>query len=63
MHQTSFLYLANALIGLNLRVASVNFVQESFECKNCLTFETGSLLAFARFRTEPYAAGSCVYSL
>ena len=33
IHQISILYLANALIRLNLRFASVNFVEGSFECK------------------------------
>ena len=53
MHQISYLNLAKALILLNFRVAKVNFVQEAFEYKNCLTFDTGNLLAFAKLRTEP----------
>ena len=53
MHQISFLNLAKALILLNFRAAKVNFVRESFECKNCLTFDTGNLLAFAKLLTEP----------
>ena len=56
MHQISFLNLAKALILLNIRVAKVflyNFVYEAIECKNCLTFDTGNLLAFAKLRTEP----------
>ena len=38
---------------LNLRVARVNFVQEGFERKNCLTFDTDRLLAFTELRTDP----------
>ena len=53
MHQVSFLNLANALILLNFRAAKVNFVEEAFECKNSLTFDTGNLLAFVKMRTEP----------
>ena len=33
----SFLNLANSFLLQNLRVASVKFVYEGFECKNCLT--------------------------
>ena len=53
MHQISFLNLAKALILLNFLVAKVNFVKEAFECKNCLTFHTGNLVAFAKLPTEP----------
>ena len=53
MRQVSFLNLAKALILLNFRTTKVNFVYESFECRNCLTFDTGNLLAFAKLRTEP----------
>ena len=53
MHQISFLNLAEALILLNFCAAKVNFVKESFECKNCLTFDTGNLLAFDKLRSEP----------
>ena len=51
--QISLLNLAKALILLNFRVAKVIFVKESFECKNCLTFDAGNLVAFAELRTEP----------
>ena len=37
---------------MNFRAAKVNFVKESFECKNCLTFDTGNLLALAKLRTD-----------
>ena len=60
IHQISFLNLANALILLNLRVACVNLVYEVFECKNSLTFDGKSFAAFAKLRTEPYAANPCV---
>ena len=53
MHQVSFLNLAKTLVLLNFRVAKLNFVYEAFEYKNCLTFDTGNLLAFAKLRTEP----------
>ena len=53
MHQIPFLNLAKALISLNFHAAKVNFVSEVFECKNCLAFDTGNLLAFAKLRTEP----------
>ena len=53
MHQISFLNLAKALILLNFCAAKVNFVQENFECKTCLTFNGGKRLAFAKLRTEP----------
>ena len=53
IHHISFLNLANAFICLNLPVVSVNFVWESFECKNCLTVETYRLLAFTKLRTDP----------
>ena len=53
MHQISFPNLAKALSRLNFRKAKFNFVKESFECKNCLTFDAGNLLAFAKLRTEP----------
>ena len=52
-HQISFLNPAKAFILLNLLVARVNFVCEVFECKTCLTFETGRLLAFTKYRTDP----------
>ena len=63
MLQISFLNLAKALILLTFSVAKLNFVLEAFECKNGLTFDTSNLLAFAKLRTEPYAAAPCVYSL
>ena len=53
MHQFSSLNLAEALILLNFLVAKVNFVLKAFDSKNCLTFDTGNLLAFAKLRTEP----------
>ena len=53
MHQISFLNLAKALILSNFRVAALNFVYEAFECKNCLTFDFGNLLPFAKLHTEP----------
>ena len=53
MHQISFLNKAKALNLLNFCVAKVIFVCEAFECKNCLTYDTGNLLAFAKLRTEP----------
>ena len=59
-HQISVLNLAKALILLNLRVAYVNLVYEVFECKNFLTFDGESFAAFAKLRTEPYAANPCV---
>ena len=52
MHQNSFLNQAKDLILLNFRGAKVNFVREAFECKNCLTFDTGKLLAFAKLRVQ-----------
>ena len=60
IHQISFLYLAKALILLNLRVACVNLVYEVFECKNSLTFDGESFAAFVKLRTQPYAANPCV---
>ena len=63
MHQISFLNLAKALILLNFRVAKVHSVEETFEYKNSLTFDTGNLLALVKLRTEPEAAAPCVYSL
>ena len=60
MHQISSLTLAKALIHLNLRVACVNLVYEVFEYKNSLTFDGESFAAFAKLRTEPYAANPCV---
>ena len=60
IHQFSFLNLAKALIPLNLRVACVNPVYDVFECKNSLTFNGESFAAFAKLRTEPYAANPCV---
>ena len=62
MHQVSFLNLAKVLILLNVRFAKLNFVWEAFESKDCLTFDTGSLLVFAKLRKEPWAAAPCVYS-
>ena len=59
MHQISFLKLAKALILLNLRVACVNLVYDVFECKNSLTSNGESIAAFAKLRTEPYAANPC----
>ena len=53
MHQIEFLNLAKAIFPLKFRVVKVNFVKEDFEYKNCLTFDTGNLLAFAKLRTEP----------
>ena len=53
MHEISFQNLAKAVILLNFCAARIIFVYESFECKNCLTFDTGILLAFAKLRTEP----------
>ena len=53
MHQISFLNPAKALIFLNFLLAKLNFVYETFQCKNCLTFDAGNLLAFAKLRTEP----------
>ena len=53
IHQLSFLNLAKDLILLNLRVACVNLVYEVSECKNSLTFEEESFVAFAKLRTEP----------
>ena len=53
MHQISFLNLAKAFILLNFCVVKVNFVQEAFEGKNTLAFDTGNLLAFVKLRTEP----------
>ena len=63
MHRISFLNLPKALILLIFRAAKVNFVWEAFESKNCLTFDTGNLLDFAKLRTEPSATAPCVYSL
>ena len=60
IHQFSFLNLAKARILLNLRVACVNLVYDVFECKNALTFNGESSAAFAKLRTEPYAANPCV---
>ena len=44
----------------NLRVAYVNLAYEVFECENSLTFEEESIAAFAKIRTEPYAANPWV---
>ena len=53
IRQISFLNLANDFILLILRVARVNFVYEGFQCKNCLTFDSGRLLAFTKLGTDP----------
>ena len=60
IHQISILNLAKARILLNLRVAFVNLVYDVFECENSLTFNGESFAAFAKVRTEPYAANPCV---
>ena len=60
IQQFSFLNLAKALILLKLRVACVNPVYEVFECKNSLSFDGESFAAFAKLRTEPYAANPWV---
>ena len=60
IHQISFLNLAKALIFLYVRVAFVNLVYDVFECKNSLTFNGESFAAFAKLRTEAYAANPCV---
>ena len=60
IHQFSFLNLAKARNLLDLRVACVNLVYDVFECKNSLTFNGESFAAFAKLRTEPYAANLCV---
>ena len=60
IHRISPLNLAKTLILLILRVACVNLVYEVFECKHCLTFDGESIAAFAKLRTEPYAANPCV---
>ena len=60
IQQTSILNLAKALILLNLRVARVNLLYDVFECINSLTFNGESFDAFAKLRTEQYAANPCV---
>ena len=60
IHQISFLNLAKARILLNLRVACVNLVYNVFKCENSLTFNGENFAAFAKLRTEPYAANPCV---
>ena len=42
----------NTFIFLNLRVARVSFVYESFECKIFLAFDTASLLVCNKLRTD-----------
>ena len=46
INKISFFNLASAFIPVNFHVARVNFVLEVSECENCLTFDTGGLLAF-----------------
>ena len=53
IHQVSFFILAIAFIVSNLSVAKGNFVYEGFECKKCLTFDTGRLPASVKMRAEP----------
>ena len=53
MHHISFLNLAKAFSHRNLQVGRENFVYDVFECRKCRTFESGILLAFAKFFTEP----------
>ena len=60
MHQISFMNLAEALILFKFFCQSNLCIRTIFECKKCLTFDTGNLLNFAKLRTEPLAATPCV---
>ena len=53
MHIYSFLNMTDAVIFLNLRGAGLNYVYEVLHCKTCRTFDTGSLLASIKLRTDP----------
>ena len=53
IHRKSILNLEKAFIFWNFHVAKVKFVYDVFDCKTCLTFDTGGSLAFDKLRAEP----------
>ena len=54
--------IIQVLSNLKLRVERVNFRNEGFECKNCLSFRTVGLVVFNILRAHPRAAPLCVYN-